>query len=398
MQIESDPIVRLAVVSDIHAYTSHERSTDSIVNYAGGPRVSNPLSDLIECTDRLGLTADVLVCAGDICNKADVSGLEHAWADLHHLKRKLSASQIVATCGNHDLDSRHLGDETDPDPKGTMLSLVPSFPFDCADLTNKFWSRNYAIVVLPCGAVMVSLNTSAYHGGKQEEILHGRVSKRTIAALAQELACHKGAPAHILVCHHHPLPLSQAHTNDREFMREGQSLLDALVNATGSSWLIVHGHRHQPRLLSGATESNYVPFVFGAGSLGARMPGVSNQCHIVTIFRSSDSQFSSIVGAVETLTWTDSNGWQPATGSNGLPSLCGFGYRGQIPTLAREIATLVGNAFLPIHQIRKDFPSVNFLTPVAMEDLENELDLLGVAFMRDRQSQVVQIGKKAQHG
>lgn len=394
MHSPAQPLVRIAVVSDIHAFTTRERATDSVVDYTNSHRdIKNPLSDLIDSVGELQLKADVLVCPGDICNKADAGGLERAWADLQHLQRALGASNLVATCGNHDLDSRHLQDETDPDPKGAMLALSPSFPFNSAELTNQFWARNYAVVRLPSGIVMVTLNTSAYHGGKETEILHGRISKRTIAALAQELSAFRSAPAYVLICHHHPLPLSMSRVNDGEFIREGQQLLDALTSATCSSWLVVHGHRHHPRLLHGAAGSNYVPFIFGAGSLGARSPGITNQFHLLSLFCSTDNQFASINGTVETWSWTDSTRWAIMSGIGGLPPHCGFGYRGQIPTLAQQIATLVGDTFLSIDAIKESLPAVDFLTPESLTALEAELEKLGLHIMRGRHHQILQIGK-----
>lgn len=160
--------------------------------------------------------------------------------------------------------------DPDPDPKGGLLKLSPPFPFEDEHLANKYWAKNYAIITLRNGLVIATLNSSAYHGGKQEEILHGRVSRRTIDALSSDLQSTREASGHVLVCHHHPLPLSgwTSGANDTEFMKNGQDLLDALIDATGRSWLIIHGHRHKPRLISGASSRSAVPFVIGAGSLG----------------------------------------------------------------------------------------------------------------------------------
>jgi hypothetical protein len=104
------------------------------------------------------------------------------------LSGALEANQTISTCGNHDLDSRYLATEVDPDPRGFLLSLKPPFPFNNELLNDRYWARNYAITTLPNGVVIVSLNSSAFHGGKPEEIDHGRVSRRTIDALAAELA------------------------------------------------------------------------------------------------------------------------------------------------------------------------------------------------------------------
>nr|WP_255429612.1 metallophosphoesterase [Ramlibacter albus] len=244
----------MGVVSDLHAFSNAKGGSDSVLDLSPTAlNQTNPLVDLIGSASLVG-PVDVLLCAGDICNKADAGGLTQAWAKLQNLKAALSASMIIPTCGNHDLDSRFLGVADDPDPKGALLALQPPFPFADEIMSNKFWARNYAIVVLENGVVVVTLNTSAFHGGLQEEIDHGRVSYRTIEEVEAELASYAAAPAHVLLCHHHPLPLTGwGRKADSEFAKNGQVLFDALIRATGKSWLVIHGHRHVPRLIHGAS-------------------------------------------------------------------------------------------------------------------------------------------------
>ncbi|MDD5329615.1 MAG: metallophosphoesterase [Sulfuricella sp.] len=394
MTEQGKPLIRIAIVSDIHAFSSREKGTDSVLDFSGiSPGASNPLSDLAQEIEKQSSKVDILVCAGDICNQADFGGLERAWIELHHVRTLLQADQMVATCGNHDLDSRYLSNETDPDPKGALLSLSPRFPFEDSALSDKFWARNYA-VLRHNDVVIASLNTSAYHGGKQEEILYGRVSKRTIDALAAELKNTQDALAHVLVCHHHPLPLSGvARTADKEYIRNGQDLLDEIVKATGNSWLIIHGHRHKPRLIHGASSTNAVPFILGAGSLGARIPGVPNQFHIASLYKSNLSEHASIVGTVETWSWNDSSGWSLSSQPAGLPPICGFGYRGQTRVLASQIADIVGPAFATWIDVRAKIPSVDFLFPDALRELETELEKLGLQVLRDRNGQPHQVGR-----
>jgi 3',5'-cyclic AMP phosphodiesterase CpdA len=271
------PLTRLLVVSDIHAFSSKDKAADSVLDLsASGSTASNPLADLLADARAGRFQCDVLVCAGDVCNRADAGGLTRAWSHLHDLRRELGATELIATCGNHDLDSRYLSGVPDPDPKGALLALDPGFPFSDEVRANKFWARNYAVVTLG-DMVLVNVNTSAYHGGVQAEIDYGRISKKTVAAIRAELAQLPTARAYVLLCHHHPLPLSGWGLEaDSEFLKNGQELLDTLVGATKTTWLVVHGHRHKPRLMQGASNSSAAPFVLGAGSLGARVPGVPN--------------------------------------------------------------------------------------------------------------------------
>lgn len=389
------PLVRLAVISDLHAFASPEKSKDSVMDLTGSNNnVANPLIDLIDAVTERGLTADVLVCAGDICNQADLPGLQRAWEKIHVLSHALRASQTISTCGNHDLDSRYLSKESDPDPKGFLLSLNPPFPFEDEPLNDRYWARNYAMATLSNGVVIVSLNSSAFHGGKPEEIDHGRVSRRTIDALCAELRGKRTASAHILLCHHHPAPQSGWQGRaDIEYIANGPVLLDELTKATDSSWLVIHGHRHVPRLIHGASPSNRVPFIFGAGSLGARIPGVANQFHMVDIHQSAASDHTSIVGAVRTWSWTDSAKWTSSTGPAGLPAACGFGYQGQTKALASQIDALVGQSFAPWTQVRSSVPSVDLLLPDSLSQLVRDLESLGIQINYAKDGQPSQVGR-----
>src|SRR4051794_7768201 len=126
----STPLATLAVVSDLHAFANAKGSTDSVLDLSPNAlNKANPLGDLIDTVKAKRLRADALLCAGDICNKADAGGLQNAWEKLHTLSVALEAEYLVPTCGNHDLDSRFLGESSDPDPKGALLALNPPFPF-----------------------------------------------------------------------------------------------------------------------------------------------------------------------------------------------------------------------------------------------------------------------------
>lgn len=390
------PIATLAVVSDLHAFSSKENSFGSVLDFSPTqPRSSNPLSDLIDAARTHPIIADTLVCSGDICNRADYGGLKAAWLGLQDLRTALSAETLIATCGNHDLDSRFLSTDPDPDPKGGLLSLLPPFPFSDEALSNKYWAKNYALVALSSGVLVVSLNTSAYHGGLSEEIHHGRISKRTIDSLATELQHTQPAIAHVLLCHHHPLPLNGwgPGVPDNEFMKNGQELLDALSRATNSNWVVIHGHRHHPRLIQAASSRSAAPFVIGAGSLGARVTGVPNQFHLIKLFASDAPDHSSLVGTVETWNWTDTTKWSICSNAGSLPPYCGFGFRGQIRALASEIERLVGSSYVRWKKVREEIPSVDFLMPEDMTTLEGILKSSGITILRAADGRLEQAGK-----
>ena len=250
--------VRLALLSDIHAYHPLPGSGKAGPSYLpANPGVSDPdpFGELDRLIERERLRVDLVMCGGDICDKADFRGFQYAWTRLNALKTKLCATELVATCGNHDLNSRLIDAPEDPDPKGALQTALPRFPFPDENLTDRFWARNFALVEPLPGVRVVVLNTSAYHGGVEQELMHGRVSERTIAAIRRELERLEPADLNILLCHHHVRPLQGLWGNapDSEFMKKGGELLNTLADCTALPWLTLHGHRHIPNLNTAST-------------------------------------------------------------------------------------------------------------------------------------------------
>jgi hypothetical protein len=59
------------------------------------------------------LTADLLLSPGDLGDKADPTGIQLGGQTLNRLKDQLEARELVASAGNHDVDSRYLDDDHD---------------------------------------------------------------------------------------------------------------------------------------------------------------------------------------------------------------------------------------------------------------------------------------------
>jgi hypothetical protein len=397
------PVLNIAVISDLHAYVDAKNSNNSCLQF-GTPAIEirNPLVNLIGHVKRERLTADILVCAGDICNQADLQGFTSAWAKLQELNSALGSQHLVATCGNHDLNSRYLeerGEIDDPDPKGALLCQIPGFPFDDPAVNNQYWAQNFAFVDLAPDCCAVVLNTSAYHGLKdKEEIEHGRISGRTIASILGELEKYKNKQMFILVCHHHLTAMTKlAGKTDYQYVHNGSELLEKLEKVTRKSWLVIHGHRHHPRLIYGQATTSCAPIIFGSSSLGARITGVPNQFHFIELQQSNQSDHSSIVGTVKTWSWTETTEWIQAGRQNiGMPTVCGFGFKGQVGCLAKILSELVGSTYITWSEALEKLPSLKYLTPDHLEQLEDELGGLGIAVQYDRGGLPTQIAPRAE--
>lgn len=389
--------IKIALISDIHAF--HPTPTRQDVSFLpSNPQVSdpNPFGALKKLISKERLHVDLLLCAGDICDKSDIRGFQFAWSELHSLKSTLGATELIATCGNHDLNSRHIDSSEDPDPKGALQTITPQFPFESDDLTNQFWSRNFAIFNPQPEIRVVVLNTSAFHGGKDHELEHGRVSKRTIDAIQKKIQSEANSTLNILLCHHHVRPLKGlwGKIADGEYMQKGSELLSMLSTTTASPWLVLHGHRHTPNL-EHSRDPDYV--VVGASSFSAQSQGKLNQFHILDIEVDLSAE-QPLKGKIETWSWAQPTGWQYRETYNeddGFPPRCGFGSRYQPRATAEQLVRLLGSTpnFIAWASVVSQIPDVDYLTPAQLKQVENLLEQSNVKIHRTRDGKLSQIGR-----
>lgn len=400
MTVTTSQVIRLGILSDIHAtvyVAGKELKSFVTVPAVHGKR--NPLDDLAMISKNR--TLDYLLCPGDITNQADPQALSWMWGELHKIKDAFKALDLCVVCGNHDVDSRHATNpEDDPDPKGVLLDLAPSFPTLDPDAVNHFWARNYVIIekLEPLPHRLLLLNTCAYHGGSEAELKHGRISTRTINRIKTDLEKRDPSLLNILLCHHHlePLP-SWNNSPDYQFVKKGGELLRMLESVCVGPWLVVHGHRHWPECFY-ASGGNSSAVVFCSSSFGARDPEISNQFHILTI--EADPNFSRPRGRIETFTWTLGGGWTEGPTAEGprssksLAYLSGFGFSGNIKGLASKISSQVGNQTnCNWEDIALAQPDLYYLLPTEFAQLKIELLRLNIGVYEEH-GRPIEIGKK----
>lgn len=385
--------VSILFLSDLHAFASSPARKGNAPSYIEAGRASKSRADdAFEALKKLiqeeGLTADIVLCGGDLGDKADEVGLAHAWQELQAIGGLVRAARTLAVCGNHDLNSRHLDDgRTDPDPKGTLQDLTPPFPAGEELLCDRFWARNYAVIEGgPVGVRTVLLNSSAFHGGKEGEIEHGRVATRTVNRLRGELQIGGRRELNIFACHHHPFPHQRFDGRaDYEALRNGQALLNLLDDPAFGPWLFLHGHRHNARITYAPSSASSIP-VIGAASFSARVSEAVNQVHLIQV-ESTTSAGYSLRGVVKTWTFSLGTGFvYTSKANNGLPGECGFGFRGNLETLATAVASLVkssGAAYVQWADVQARFEDVSYLVPEAFNHFVTSLQGSGVRLTFD---------------
>lgn len=338
---------RIAVVSDVHAFSRtrlDERDPAPSFVEVSNPssfKGTNPFIALDDLIDREELSADVLVSCGDMGDKAQPEGIRYTWQSLHQLSKKLGNATVIATSGNHDLDSRLL--YTDFDARGTLLALG-DFPFPDSGLTNEYWARN--VVVFEEEAVRwVVLNSAAYHG-HGDEYQHGRVAASTIEYLKQRLNATAADKLNILVVHHHVYKIGNIDLDDYSEMKSGSALLGLLESGAYGNWIVFHGHRHWPSVTY-APGGNSSPVVFAAGSLSAilwdeLLGRARNQFYIVEL--NLPPALGRVRGTFKAWDFSSDIGFVRAKDGSGLPHEGGFGGNLSGMELASAIARLVDDS------------------------------------------------------
>lgn len=403
---EEPTAISILVISDLHA-TSRVPGDEAgswITTTTTRDIHNHPLVGLTSLVVGENINVDLVLCAGDITDKADAAALTQTWADINTLAETAQAT-LIATAGNHDLDSRH---GTEIDPRGVLFDLEPRFPHLDEQSRADYWSRNYCIVDGPVTNDgvrwrVVSLNTSAFHGlnsEQGEELDFGRISHRTVKRLTTDLEGRPNAELQILLLHHHVAQLPDVDLAERSQVREIEHLLP-LLERTGP-WLVVHGHKHRPYFMYAGGGAGSAA-VFSAASMSAYAWGQSssiatNQVHLLTLSNpdSVGAPELGIAGAFSSWSWRPGIGWAKAEVSAGWPGQGGFGWRIDPAALARILKGHLRDqsSSLNQEQLLALYPQLPYLSPADTDNLIRQLNAAGISASKSNSGQLVEIRPK----
>lgn len=340
--------VTFAVLSDLHAAprVSDPKGTE-VKLYSDADNFSqhdNPLSSLYELIERDELTADFVICPGDMTNRADGGALRFVWSKLHDLRERLGALQVIATVGNHDVDSR--GHDTGTIPRESLMRLIPRFPISDDSLADHFWAHGYFLTTV--GRVRFLVLNSSWLHEHRDELERGAITSYTLEKLRKDLHAQESAEFNVAVCHHHPHVHSELDLGG-DIMLNGQQLLDTLSG--NGSWLVIHGHKHHPKIELAQGDFQQ-PIVLACGSFSGRLEGPNatvsrNYFHMVQLEQFGEE--AELRGIITSWNWVSGFGWRSYGNSNGtFPSRVGFGFEGNPRNLAGLVAKSMGS-----HQLKK---------------------------------------------
>jgi hypothetical protein len=396
--------VRLAVISDLHF--RHDQTKGAYRTAAGSQGAAfDPVEGLIHFLSRereqlegdQGRIADYLLCPGDICDHADATAFGVGWEKLKAIQSALGAGSLVATTGNHEVLSRTSEDGTDEfvlpesaiDPLSHLQSHrdYPSTLLRTEAQRWTYWGRGYEII--EDGDVLILLvNSSHFHFTTRAAEYHrGRIGEVALKLLRAELKTSVDKNRErlfIVLLHHHPVPHVDLDIRDlgRTDMYNGSDLMLVLAES-GVAWLVIHGHKHHPKLRLASDDGPGRSVIFAAGSGGAELTGelaahTRLQFYLIDAEVLQQYPIARATGRIRSYSWVD-NRWNPCQQrDHGLPDGCGFcipecDVTGAAKAVAKTLAAST-RPYLNWGEILASVPALSTLLPGKIESLRSALE------------------------
>jgi len=359
-----DENLKVLVVSDLHATTKESESKDSKLIFQNDiSEFGEGIIDFIKSTNE---KIDILICAGDIANKADIKSFEKGWSFLNKLKYELKIPHFLCVPGNHDHASRN----ADFSPKHHLQFIDPPFPLDCHAKNTHFWAWNWTDIEFE-HFNSVLINTSAYHG-YGDQYKHGRIATEVSDQIYNKI----NSPSfnkktfNLLLCHHHPIKMESVDkASDGEVIDGAEYLLNKLQSVDKGPWLIVHGHKHFAEITIGASTNGSPPTILSAGSVSAMLYSeiedrTSNQMYVLDIDLSKTMDEDKLVGTFIAYEYAMGFGWRHSESPN-LPAKGGFGSIHSPQNVLTKVKGMLGDAgsFLSEEDLAPVFEMIKYFTP-----------------------------------
>jgi predicted phosphodiesterase len=373
---EPDVLLSALIVADLHIVGqdtgAHVRES-FIVPHATHGRFRQPDAKLLELIDEKSISADVLICLGDLTSRAGKDGYEYGWKFLEQVADAAHCSSIVFTPGNHDVDStrRYGGDH-----RAVLQSASCPDRFRLVPATAHTLEENqFEIYLLNGHIIAINLDTN----GDDPQLITGKYGVVDIDTIDQIVQAVRQLGTDLkyglLICHHHPYRHGDIDLDDYSAIDTAPELINALGRTGVADWTVLHGHKHMPRL---AMHDDYV--IFAAGSLSASLYGVqacvsANQFYLLEIV--SDRRLEpahSYVGRIQAWDWAVL-AWTPAA-ERGIADHSGFGYVENVTALATKIAQFVDSTdgkICDAETIIEQFPGLPYLMPSHEKQLRQAL-------------------------
>jgi hypothetical protein len=395
--------ITLGIISDLH-YRKHDsvpgcRPATAIQGTHADPMAGllRFLKDFRESEGVVGPIADFLLCPGDITDRGSQESFDEGWGKLKELQSTLGAHHLISATGNHEVDSR-VSDEHDQvgnaeiyiDPLQSMQRHLdyPSTALLEQERRWIYWGRGYEFIEQE-GVLFLLINSSHYHNTtRSNEFERGRIGDVTLQCLREEMKIRvdrTSALVYVALLHHHPIPHQDLDVDLGKIEMDNGAKLMQIFAESDVAWLVVHGHKHHPRLVRGQSSTGAI--VFAAGSFGAQLNGTlaaltQPQFYLVDAFIVDQQSQPEAKGAIRAFSWNGS-AWGPSVQRNqGLPDRCGYKIpQLDISLLAREIRSkldIESVSFMEWSEVVEIIPNLGHLLPEETKRLNSSLQVARV--------------------
>ncbi|MFK7031327.1 metallophosphoesterase family protein [Flavobacterium oreochromis] len=373
--------LRIAVVSDLHCHPSSKvdetgRRIDATYLYSDLLR--NPEHPIESLTDLLKEEkVDLILCPGDFTNQSDKQGFISGWNYALELKDHFKADEIIATIGNHDVDSRNnYSDYSIEIPK----KIKKNFPFKNDELRKSFWAEGFAFIEKDNFRILV-INSCHFHFNKNKST-SGEVDSDLLKSVDDYLNENTEHKIQLMMCHHHPVRHSMFNLGEEDEIINSENLLNLLRKHKFD--LIIHGHKHNPLLTyCNPTNINKIA-IFSSGSFSAKTnlsyTGIKNFFHIIDIQKDNE-----VKGVIKSWTYQPQVGWQKKYEENTfMPPCTGFGSKKTTTQIVNEIVDLLNNKmYEKWENVRNLIPDIDCVIPEEAKRIQKELEDRNYALDKD---------------
>jgi len=328
----------LAVISDLHI-GDQARSRELCPPAIATARPDEPfLKHFIDFVASEHLTPDLLIIPGDVSAHAHPAEYSHAAGLIDNIvdALHLSRAQLILTPGNHDVDwaiqSAYPGDHTlySRDQRYATMRHEKWYFDSLLRRGLRHLCEPPYFVVIDDPTVFAVVYNSAHEDGPQVENHPGSIDTDILLAMEAAVSETFTEPdrARLFIMHHHLFPYAEP---DGKFefsaIQRADLLQEFLENHRFD--IVIHGHKHFPRLNSYEINNRHRFTVFGSGSFSAFLNDdwadtLLNQFHIITI-TGRNTRTQTIHGNVRSWAYTRSRSWIPSDPDKGIHHLAPFG-------------------------------------------------------------------------
>ncbi|TQI71436.1 3',5'-cyclic AMP phosphodiesterase CpdA [Gramella sp. Hel_I_59] len=356
--------MKLCIISDLHCTEKKGNSSFFYSDIPDVPINQNPISSILKKIGEDKSThSDIVLCLGDLGDKAYKQGIKSAWEGLNRIKNEMNAEILIGIPGNHDVNSRktYVGEK----PFEYIENFSINFPTPDKESNLKFWQEGYCIYEFKDFEILM-INTVLNHIDEASAGI-SEISHRTLEAIEEELNSDE-QKIKICILHHHPIKHSNIENwRDADSLDRGDTLLTILNRYNYD--LVIHGHKHQPRIVErdGLT-------IFASGSFSSfenlQGTGFKTMFHVVDIKSKSK-------GKIFSWEYNIQNGWEVEL-NHRFPPEIGFGERVNLNTLAKKIKTTFDsfNSDAVLYEsVMLANPELDYMTPetlIKLGDLLNK--------------------------